>query len=574
MKASIIIIIFSLIATLGFSQKKTEKRPKSKKEDSQSALFTEEKQVKLEATLVEAEKQLVLENTPKAIELFQVALELDPKNGAANFKLAETLTKMGNVTEALSYALAALESDRTNKYYFLLAAEVYKATGDFDTSAELYAEMIKQIPGTESYLFDLAIIYQYMADYDKALATYKRAEEIFGINEMVLREKQKIYFQNKDYPSLIADWDRLIAENSDNSRYTIELVEFLIGQGLLMEAKERLDKIEEDNIHAHLLRSQIAMKEGKTDESLLIIMEAFETSSLDFRTKIQLLNSYLDNAITIDQFENIVEMAKTLGNNYPEKFEAQAYAGDVLLRMEKQNLALAYYLRAVKITPSSFSVWQNILNIEASLNQYDSMIVHSNEALEYFPNQAILYYFSGTGYLLKKNYQKSIQMLEMGTKYASEPSLLTVFYGQMGDAYNSLKQTDKSYASYEKALKNNPANDHVLNNYSYFLSLDKQNLDKAMEMSTKLVNLHPDNPTYLDTHGWVLYTFGKYEDAEKYLRKAANLQEDGTIIEHYGDVLFKLGKTEEAVKQWEKASKMKDTSDNIQKKIADKTLYE
>ena len=576
MRSAIFIIIFSLIASIGFSQKKQKNRKKKrdKTEQPETVYQSEERQVKLEATLIEAEKQLILENYTKAAELFQVALDLDPDNGGANFKLAELLTKQGHSSDAMPYAEAALDSDRSNKYYFLLCAEIYKSLGQFDKAAELYDEMITTISGTESYLFDLAIIYQYRGDLDLALETYKKAEDIYGINEMVLREKQKIYFQKKDYVSLIADWDELIAENPDNSRYTIELAEFLINQGMLPEAKIRLNAVTEDNIHIHLLKSQIAIKEGDTDEAMKITLDAFNAKSSDYRTKIQLLNGYQEFAITSEQFATIIEMAEDMGEMYPQQYEAQAYAGDVLYRMEKKQKALDFYSRAVKLNPSSFSVWQNILNIEAELNQYDSLIVHAEDALELFPNQALLYYFSGTGHLLKKNYEKSVQMLNAGTKYSTDPNLLTVFYGQMGDAYNSLKEKTKSYEAYEKALANNPANDHVLNNYSYFLSLDGQNLDKALEMSTKLVELHPDNATYLDTHGWVLYTFGKYEEAEKYLRKAAKLDDDGTIIEHFGDVLFKLGKVEEAVKQWKKASESNEASENIHKKIADKTLYE
>lgn len=576
MRSAIFIIIFSLIASIGFSQKKQKNRKKKrdKTEQPETVYQSEERQVKLEATLIEAEKQLILENYTKAAELFQVALDLDPDNGGANFKLAELLTKQGHSSDAMPYAEAALDSDRSNKYYFLLCAEIYKSLGQFDKAAELYDEMITTISGTESYLFDLAIIYQYRGDLDLALETYKKAEDIYGINEMVLREKQKIYFQKKDYVSLIADWDELIAENPDNSRYTIELAEFLINQGMLPEAKIRLNAVTEDNIHIHLLKSQIAIKEGNTDEAMKITLDAFNAKSSDYRTKIQLLNGYQEFAITSEQFATIIEMAEDMGEMYPQQYEAQAYAGDVLYRMEKKQKALDFYSRAVKLNPSSFSVWQNILNIEAELNQYDSLIVHAEDALELFPNQALLYYFSGTGHLLKKNYEKSVQMLNTGTKYSTDPNLLTVFYGQMGDAYNSLKEKTKSYEAYEKALASNPANDHVLNNYSYFLSLDGQNLDKALEMSTKLVELHPDNATYLDTHGWVLYTFGKYEEAEKYLRKAAKLDDDGTIIEHFGDVLFKLGKVEEAVKQWKKASESNEASENIHKKIADKTLYE
>jgi hypothetical protein len=48
----------------------------------------------------------------------------------------------------------------------------------------------------------------------------------------------------------------------------------------------------------------------------------------------------------------------------------------------------------------------------------------------------------------------------------------------------------------------------------------------------------------------------------------------GTIIEHYGDILFKLGDVDSAVKQWQKAKGMDETSDLIDKKIADRKLYE
>jgi len=49
---------------------------------------------------------------------------------------------------------------------------------------------------------------------------------------------------------------------------------------------------------------------------------------------------------------------------------------------------------------------------------------------------------------------------------------------------------------------------------------------------------------------------------------------NGTIIEHYGDVLYKLGDKEQALEQWKKAKELGDTSEFIDKKIADKKLYE
>ncbi len=547
---------------------------KKKTKESTAIQLTEEDKIKVESTLAEAEKQLLEDNFGKARELFEVVLELDPTNGAANFKLAELLLKTGKNDEALAFALKAIDTDHTNKYYYLIAAEVYKSQGDFKNATKLYQEMINSIEGTDSYLFDLAILYQYMTEFELALEAYRKAEEIFGMNELVLREKQKIYLRKQDYKSLMADWDQLILENPDEPRFVVEFSEFLISVGKYEEAAARLEKITVVEPLAILLLCEIAIKTGKNERAQELAQTVLELPNMDYKLKLELVNLFLESAITTEQFEAVKKMASTLASQNPDKFEALGYAGDVMYRLEDKENARRYYLRAIKLSPSNFNVWQNILNIEAELNQYDSLVLHAEQALEYFPNQALLYYFAGTGYMIQKDYKKSVQTLESGKKYATEPALLTIFYGQLGDAYNSLKQYDKSYQSYDKALESNPKNDHVLNNYSYFLSLRKKEMEKALEMSTKLVQMHPDNPTYLDTHGWVLYVNGDYKEALKYLEKAAGLAEDGTVIEHYGDVLFQLGRVEDAVKQWERASKLSDTSEYLPKKIADRKLYE
>jgi tetratricopeptide (TPR) repeat protein len=73
----------------------------------------------------------------------------------------------------------------------------------------------------------------------------------------------------------------------------------------------------------------------------------------------------------------------------------------------------------------------------------------------------------------------------------------------------------------------------------------------------------------------VLYVKGDYKKARIYLEKAiADENVSGTIVEHYGDVLYQLGEVENAVRQWEIARDMKDASENLDKKIADRKLYE
>ena len=95
-------------------------------------------------------------------------------------------------------------------------------------------------------------------------------------------------------------------------------------------------------------------------------------------------------------------------------------------------------------------------------------------------------------------------------------------------------------------------------------------------MSKRSNELSPNNPSFLDTYGWILYMQAKYADALIWLDKAivAGGQENGTILEHYGDTLFRLGKITEALEYWTRAKKTGDHTELLDKKINDKKLYE
>ena len=104
------------------------------------------------------------------------------------------------------------------------------------------------------------------------------------------------------------------------------------------------------------------------------------------------------------------------------------------------------------------------------------------------------------------------------------------------------------------------------------MSEQKKDLALAEKLILKALKFYPNNPTFLDTYGWVLFTKKDYANAEIWLNKAVNnsTEENGVILEHYGDVLFLLDKKEEAIIFWEKAQKLEGVSDKIQSKINEK----
>ena len=125
-------------------------------------------------------------------------------------------------------------------------------------------------------------------------------------------------------------------------------------------------------------------------------------------------------------------------------------------------------------------------------------------------------------------------------------------------------------------MKINPKAHSILNRYSYYLALRGENLAKAKEMCTKANELFPNNPYYQDTYGWILYKIKEYSAAKEWIGKA--LANGGgempNILEHYGDVLFQLNDVENAIVNWQKALDRGSASEILEKKIADRQLYE
>lgn len=72
------------------------------------------------------------------------------------------------------------------------------------------------------------------------------------------------------------------------------------------------------------------------------------------------------------------------------------------------------------------------------------------------------------------------------------------------------------YKAYDHSLRYDPDNAMVLNNYAYFLSLEGRELEKALTMSSRAIALTDNNPTYLDTHAWVLFagTHGRGQEGD------------------------------------------------------------
>ncbi len=85
----------------------------------------------------------------------------------------------------------------------------------------------------------------------------------------------------------------------------------------------------------------------------------------------------------------------------------------------------------------------------------------------------------------------------------------------------------------------------ALNYLGYMWADLGNNLEEALELIQRAVDLEPDNAAYLDSLGWVLFRLGRAEDAVIWLERAVELssEPDPTLYDHLGDVYEALGRS-------------------------------
>ena len=119
-------------------------------------------------------------------------------------------------------------------------------------------------------------------------------------------------------------------------------------------------------------------------------------------------------------------------------------------------------------------------------------------------------------------------------------------YSMEGDVAYQQGDRKRAFKAYQNAIEVNPDYAPALNNSAYFLSEEKKSLKKAEKMSARTIELEPDNATYRDTYGWILFLLGRAEDAKPHFKHAMLYggRDSSVVLEHYSKVLEALGETE------------------------------
>jgi tetratricopeptide (TPR) repeat protein len=496
--------------------------------------------------------------------------------------LAKAYEKNKELALAVSTAKKATDLDKKNydikRYY----AELQVSSKDYKGAIDTYKDLTKANAISMDDYIDLANVYLLQNDYSNAIKTFDVLEKNMGLSEEITQQKQLLYLKLNKVDEALKEGGKLISAEPQDASYVIQQAQLMITNGRLKEAQEMLEKsisLQDGFAEAHVILAEIYRKQGDMKSCNRELVAAFDNKGLSVDTKLKILGSYmglLKTQKTNEGVDDLIVLSRKLIELDPEEARGYVFLGDLLVLKNELSEARRNYILSTKYDKSVFEVWMAIIELDSSLEDTKSLVKHATEAADYFPNQSYFWYNAGLGNYALKQYEEAVYQLDEAKMLAFEnPELLKNILTLQGDAYNEIKSYWESEKAYEEALKIDPDYSTALNNYSYFLSLRKSSLPKAKAMSKKLLLQNPENPTFMDTHAWVLFQLGEYEDARIILANAVSLSNPSiSAVEHYGDVLYKLGNKTEALVYWKKAIEMGSTNPLLSQKISKEQYIE
>ncbi len=513
-------------------------------------------------------------NPQKAYSLYQECLKIDPKSAPIHFELGRMEIELfSNPDNAIVHAKTAVEADKSNPWYQKLLGDTYMALNKFDLAAKAYKEMQRINPDDPEVLYLQANALLYAGKTQDAIATYDLLEKESGPYEELSLQKHQLYLHLGNNQKAGMELEKLANAFPEEPRYWGLAAQFYQKVGMIDKAKlatEQMVKNGVGNGQVHFQLSEMYAASGEDKKSFDEMKLAFGSTDVNIDQKIAVLLRYFsltekDPKYLPPAFELLVIAEQT----HPDEAKAYSIYGDFLYRDGKSVDALAKYRKAAELDGTRQLIWEQILIVEGELAEFDKMLMDSQTALEMFPAIPQFYLFNGIANQQKKNFTKAIDSYNLGKELViDDDEMLMRFYSYLGESYNKVSQHEKSDEAYDKALKIDPNNVFVLNNYAYYLSLRKVKLEKGAQMAKKANELAPNQPSFEDTYAWVLFQQGKYNEALEWIRKAlSHTKPNGELLEHHGDILFKAGDTAAALEEWRKAKEMGGASSLIDQKI-------
>jgi tetratricopeptide (TPR) repeat protein len=472
----------------------------------------------------------------EAEKAYQKALALDPANEDGLTGLALVYSDLGDNARATQLLKTLADNNPSPRALQALAA-AYEQMRDFKAAAQaLRQELSLNPPNDHDVARALAQDLTLAQQFDEALAVYGEmvADDPEDANSY-LRMSQ-IYRERHDYAKAREAGDKAKAIEPTSIEIRYNEVSILEAEDRVPEAAQLLKDILSSTAKRGYTQgeraSRVALLErlaalyrslDQTDPAVDAYRQMADVdASLASRASAQIIDTYRGGK----EFAKAQQESDTAGKKWPDDRTLRVVRDTLLAELGKVDEAAAD-LKKMFDGKSDRTTYVSLADVYEKGRKFDDMA-------------------------------KALDSAEKLSETDDDKSGVWFMRGAM---YEHMNRVDKAEVEFRKVLKVDPDNAGAMNYIGYMLADRDLRLEESLNLILQALEREPGNGAYLDSLGWAYYKLGRYEEAEKSLRRAVDkTPRDPTVHDHLAEALMKRGKIGEAVEQWQTSLREWDTS--------------
>jgi len=504
----------------------------------------------------------------KAVLEFQDALRYD-QDPAIYYALSKNYSLLGKHTLAIESAREAVKRGPDRIEYRRNLADVYAMAFEYDAAAGQFEEIIRRDSSQLEAWYNLARIYQSRKPL-RALEVYEEITRRFG-------PEWEILLQTAEINNKLGRFDKAA------------------------DALQEMAKIDPANKPLKESLAQTYARAAKYDEALAVYGELRDLNPDDLAVVAEIGGIRLargESALATKEFERVlnqdsvaVDMKLHIGEMYfaqlgkdstlapetkkvfeqiaakhPDDWRPFWFLGAVGSMMHDDSTAVRNFRRVTVLASWNADAWVYLSSVFLGKNNFEEVAKILESAVRILPDDYRVNFFLGISYSRLNRPLDAARVLERARQI--NPREVDAI-AQLALVYDGMKRYEESDALYEEALRLDPSNTLVLNNFAYSLAERNVQLERALTMSRKAVETDPANASYLDTIGWIYFQLGNHKEAERYVKEAIGKGEVNAVVyEHLGDIYFAMNQKDLAIEQWNLALKLDVGNTVLRDKIA------
>ncbi len=525
----------------------------------------------------DALKHLVIRGDSTASERGAVAaLEADSANMPARALLAR-LQMRNNAAAAYANAQRVYAADTADLHNLELLAVASVRAGDLDRAVEAYTALTRRTTNPDHFRI-LAILYESRQRHYAALAVLDTAEMRMGREPFFSQFRQRLYIATNQMAKAEAEAALLVGEMPYRAENHIALADIraAMGRDSLAEAGyRRAIALDSTAVGPRAALADFYRKGQRTTEYLDVLGWLFDSEAVPLAAKTAQFGALTSNIrFYRDNYFRINMLAQKLAIHYPDNREvADLYTKHLVASGEVAEAAGVMKRFLDDRHSPTAEDFERVIELEGYLEHYDSVDVYLGRALQRFPDNVEMHARRGHVRLVRKDFEGAVEAYRAAMRYARTDGERSTLWGSTGDAEHNAGDMKACYKAYEKALRYNPDNNLVLDNYAYFIATEEapsqERLERALQMAERACKLSAANPTYLDTLAWVLFKLGRAAEAKPFMQQALSLDRNSSseLALHYGDILHALGEEFMARTYWRRALERGADAAEIERRI-------